>query len=102
MSISKLPRNSKFSYPNGDIIKGKVIGEVSLFGKGKTMDYLNLIQKLEMENKETWIRFAYYKRKFGGTDKDWMWGSQTTLTVTPKEVTKLIKKAIQKGIIRID
>lgn len=99
MAISKLPRPVTYTYPNGLIKKGKVIKEVGIKEHGTTMNYYNLIQILKMDRGEKWIRFAYYVKNFGQSDKYWRWGSQTTLTLTPKTFRKLIKMAEKEGIL---
>jgi hypothetical protein len=100
-AIKELPRDVKYTYPNGKTLKGKVIEEVAEDEKSEVAgkDYRNVIQLVKMDNGKVWIRFGYYKKDFGQGDEGWRWGSQTTATMAPECVRRLIQEAQKKGIL---
>ena len=101
MAVKKLPRPVTFAYPNGNTIKGWVRAEVAEDEKSDRAgkDYRNVIQRLEMENGETWVRFGYYKKDLGQGEKGWQWSSQTTATLSPECAKRLIRQAEENGIL---
>ena len=101
MAMKDLPRPVAYTYPNGNTIKGRVVAEVAEDEKSDRAgkDYRNVIQRLEMENGEIWVRFGYYKKDFGQGEKGWQWGSQTTATLSPECAKRLIRQAEEKGIL---
>ena len=86
-------------------IEGKVVDEVRVepSGKGKGGDYLFVIQKIKYEKlpdpekKNPWIRFGYYRKEHD--EEEYRWGSQTTFHADKETTEKIIKKAIDKGIL---
>jgi len=104
MAISKLPRKVKiFGRTTKKKYEGKVVEEV--FEDQPTEDgvFRKMIQLIiwegDRKGKDDFIRFGYYVKNKNQSDKNFMWGSQTSFLAPKKLVKKLIKKAEKKGIL---
>lgn len=101
MAIRPLPRNTSWSERIGKVKQsGKVVDEVYIDEHYKWGDYKKCIQKLQLKNGKTAIRFGYYLKGTKESEKKYRWGSQTTLIMGSKaNANRLISKARKKGIL---
>ena len=92
------PKNTKFKYPEGVKIRGKVIKEVRKFKHGTVSgDYCMVIQLVEYPDGKDRVRFGYYRKKPG--DDKFRWASQTTYQAPVDFTQDLIKMAEKEGIL---
>ena len=101
MPIKPLPRAS--SYPgrkSGKHRKGTVQKEVSVLERDRVEgDYLKLIQLIKWDDGEEFVRFGYYVKDYGASEKHWRWGSQTTFQLPRPLAKKLIRMALKEDIL---
>jgi hypothetical protein len=99
MAITKLPRRVSIKLRNGKTKKGYVVKEVAEVEEGSSGIFKNLVQLIRWDNGKKEIRFAYYVKDKGKSDKHYQWASQTSLITSKKIICRLIRKAKNKGIL---
>ena len=101
MAIKPLPRPA--SYPgrkSGKYRKGLVLKEVGIPESHPVEgDYWKLIQLIKWDDGEEFIRFGYYVKDYGASEKHWRYGSQTTLQLPRPLAKKLVRMALERGIL---
>ena len=85
-----------FAYPDGEILKGKIIDEVTVDSKiidenttGKV--YKNLVQLIKWEDGREDFRFCYYYINFSSERTYWIWG-QYGLSISKDKFKELLAK----------
>lgn len=90
-----------FTYPDGEILKGKILDEVTVDSKiidenttGKV--YRNLLQLIKWEDEREDFRFCYYYINFSNKRTYWIWG-QYGLSISKEGFKELLAKMKEKG-----
>lgn len=79
----------------GKELRGTVEDEVSLLEEYADEDFLDIIQYIRWDDGNYGIRFCYYVRKHGSSDKDWIFANRP-LSIGEENLQKLLKKALKK------
>ena len=90
-----------YKYPNGEILKGKIVDEVGvdgqiIYGNKVTKLYKNLVQLIKWEDGREDFRFCYYYINFSSEKPRWIWG-QYSLSISIKDFKELLDKMKEKG-----
>ena len=92
-----------FKYPDGEILRGKIIDEVGLYDQiidentiGKV--YKNLVQLIKWDDGREDFRFCYYYINFSNEKPFWIFG-QYALSLSKKDFNELLDKMKEKGWI---
>ncbi|MEM2507313.1 MAG: hypothetical protein QXK93_07515 [Candidatus Bathyarchaeia archaeon] len=83
----------------GKELRGTVEDEVSLLEKYPEEDFLDLIQYIRWDDGHHGIRFCYYVREHGSSDKDWIFANRP-LSIGLDALEKLFRKALEKRWFR--
>ena len=92
----KQRKQPTFKYPDKKVLQGKIIDEIRIDNQiidentaGKT--YVNLFQKIKLEDGRDLFRFCYYYINFDNDKPRWIFG-QYALALLEKEYKELIRK----------
>ena len=84
---------NRVKYANG--LRGTVEDEVYLLEEYEDRDFLDLVQYIRWDDGRYGIRICYYVREHGSGEKGWTFANRP-LSISPKNLGKLLKKASKK------
>ena len=107
MGIVKTPKDADWEQRDGTKTEGKVLKQVSVEEQFPWGDYADVIQLIKLRlvggkrlrKPEYVIRFGYYVKDHGASEKKYTWGSQTTLIVRKAKLRRLLSKAEKNGLL---
>lgn len=92
-----------YKYPNGEILKGKIVDEVGVdgqitYGNEVCKVYKNLVQLIKWDDGREDFRFCYYYINFSNEKPFWIFG-QFALSLSIEDFKVLLGKMKKKGWI---